>query len=456
MATDASWDLVVIGAGTAGMVAARTAVRLGARTLLVESERPGGDCLWTGCVPSKALIAAASAAYMAQASAFLGVSGRVVVDFAAVMRHVHDSIARIAPTDSVDTLERAGVRVLTGRARFMDASTLRVDDQRIEFGRAVIATGASARLPPILGLDPQSVLTTETFWGLDRMPARLLVIGGGPVGCELAQAMARLGSRVTLVQRAPRLLSAEDPRASLIVLNALETDGVRVLLAAEVTAFDADAAVVRLPGGGTERIGFDRVLAATGRAPRTAGFGLADAGVETDADGAVVTDAQLRTSHPSIWAAGDVTALPKFTHTASANGEIAATNAVTGSALEVDPVVARVTYTSPEVASVGSLSATAWFDHADVDRAIVDGETAGFTSLAIDGAGVVRGATIVGPRAGETLGELALAVRLGLTTEQLARTTHAYPGYGYAVRKLALTDVRARTTPRSRELRRHD
>ena len=443
-ATDAAWDLVVIGAGTAGMVAAQTAVRLGARTLLIEADRPGGDCLWTGCVPSKALIAAAGAAHAARASAALGVSGRVEVDFAAVMRHVHGAIARIAPTDSVEALEQSGVRVLTGRARFADASTLSVDGRRIAFGRAVIATGASARLPSIFGLDPQSVLTTETLWSLDRMPERLLVIGGGPVGCELAQAMARLGSRVTLVQRAARLLPAEDPRASAIVLHALETDGVCVFLGAEVTAFDVDAAVVRLPGGGTERIGFDRVLAATGRAPRTAGLGLTDAGVVTDADGAVATDAQLRTSHPFIWAAGDVTGLPKFTHTASANGEIAATNAVTGSALEVDPVLARVTYTSPEVASVGSLSATATLDHGDLDRAIVDGQTAGFTSLAIDGAGIVRGATIVGPRAGETLGELALAVRLGLTTEQLARTTHAYPGYGYAVRKLALADVRAR------------
>ena len=448
MATDAAWDLVVIGAGTAGMVAARTAVRLGARTLLVESERPGGDCLWTGCVPSKALIAAAAAAHTAQASAILGVSGRVDIDFPAVMRHVHDSIARIAPNDSVDSLERSGVEILTGRASFTDISTLRVDDRRIAFGRAVIATGASARLPSIRGPRPHSLLTTETFWGLDRMPERLLVIGGGPVGCELAQAMARLGSRVTLVQRAPRLLPTEHERASAVVLGALETDGVRVLLGAEVIAFTEDAAEVLLPGGGAEHIGFERVLAATGRSPRTAGLGLALAGVETDTDGAVVTDAQLRTSHPSIWAAGDVTALPKFTHTASANGEIAAMNAVTGSALDVDPVVARVTYTSPEVASVGVISATSWFDHSDLDRAIVDGETAGFTSLAINDAGILRGATIVGPRAGETLGELALAVRLGLTTEQLARTTHAYPGYGYAVRKLALADMRSRT-PRS-------
>lgn len=502
-ATDArAVDLVVIGAGTAGIVAARTAVRLGVRPLLVAADTPGGDCLFTGCVPSKALIAAASEVHAARTTRFFGVSARDVgvghsgaspdggpgdsradarcahdspgsatgaVDFAAVMRHVHGAIAAIAPSDSAETLERGGIEVLRGEARFTGPASLDVSGVFVSFGRAIVCTGAAPRSFP-------GALTSDTFWGLTALPERLLIIGGGPVGCEIAGAMARLGSAVTLVQRGLRLLPGEDSRASAILLRSLGADGVRVLLDAEVLTLDRDAdglsgvAQVRarsVGGGAAEIFRFDAALAATGREPRIVGLDFALAGVETDAAGAILTDPHLRTTNPRVWAAGDVTSLPRFTHTASANAELAVTNALGSARSVVDPVVARVTYTSPEVASVGEttevggLTGTAGtadpaiasqahirrvltFEHCDLDRAIVDGQSAGFTSIVVDGVGVILGATIVGPRAGETLGELALAVRLRLTTDDLAATTHAYPGYGYAVRKLALQDVRAR------------
>jgi pyruvate/2-oxoglutarate dehydrogenase complex dihydrolipoamide dehydrogenase (E3) component len=447
------WDLLVVGGGTAGMVAARTAASLGARVLLTERDRTGGDCLWTGCVPSKAMLAAAAAAAHARDAARLGVDvGPVGVDFARVREHVRTAVATIAPVDSPAALRRAGVTVLAGDTELTGPDRARTGDREVTFRAAVLAPGAAPLLPPVPGLAGADPLTSETVWDLTGLPGRLLVLGGGPIGCELGQAFARLGARVTLVDAADRLLPADDAEAAGIVAAALRRDGVDVRTGAGVTEVHGSAGGgrARLADGGT--VEFDRVLVAVGRRSRTAGLGCAAAGVELAGDGSVVVDDALRTSNPRIWAAGDVTGHPRFTHTAGVHGSLAAGNAVLGLRRRVDPVVPRVTYTDPEVAAVGVAPADAAgagltvrrIPHADLDRAVAEGRTDGFTTVVHDRKGRLRGATVVGPRAGETLGELTLAVRRGLTTRDLAGTTHAYPTYNDGVWNSAVADVRGR------------
>lgn len=337
------WDLLVIGAGSAGLVGARTAAALGARVLLVEAERFGGECLHTGCVPSKALIAAAATAHAARHGASVGVhAGEVRVDFAAVMAHVREAIRRIEPVDSPEALASDGVHTLAGRVRFEGPRSAVVDGRRIEFRDALIATGSAPVLPTTEGATRIDMLTNETFWDLDELPARLLIVGGGAIGCELAQAMARLGSTVTLVHRGARLLPKEDAAASAVVLAALRADGVDVHLDTEVTAFASDGTESAPARSGTARlrggveIPFDRMLAALGRHVEADSLGLDAAGVRRDENGAVAVDRSLRTSNPRVRAAGDATPLPRFTHTAGMYGSVAATNAVLGLSRKID------------------------------------------------------------------------------------------------------------------------
>lgn len=437
-----AFDLVVIGGGTAGIVAARTAAGFGASVLLVERDRTGGDCLWTGCVPSKALLAAAHAAAQARSAARLGVhTGEVRVDFGEVMAHVHSAVAAVEPDDSPATLEAAGVRVVIGLANFIGPDTLTVDNHQVRFRQAVIATGAQPKAPE--GLAGVRTWTSETLWGMTEQPQRLLVVGGGPVGCELGQAFARLGSGVILVQRGPRLLPAEDPDAAAAVTDALRVDGVDVRLATSVTAV-ADGVATLADG---TAVAVTDVLVAAGRAPRTEDLGLEMVGVELDERGFVFVDKTLRTTNSRIWAAGDVTAVSRFTHTAGVHGSTAASNAVLGLRRKVDDsAVPRVTFTQPEVAAVGKRhgSTVHTVNHTHTDRAIAEGDTAGFARLVLDRRGRVVGATVVGPRAGETLAELTLAVRTGAPARTLAATTHPYPTWGDAVWTGAVAQVQDR------------
>lgn len=439
------WDLVVVGAGSAGLVAAKSAAVLGAHVLLVEAGEFGGECLHTGCVPSKALIAAAHAAHSARTAERFGVDAGVVrVDFARVMAHVRHAIATIQPVDSPEALARAGVHTLIGRARFDGDDAVIVDGHRIGFRDAVIATGSAPILPDVPGLSEVEVLTNESFWGIDALPSRLLIAGGGAVGCELAQAMARLGSEVTLVHRGSRLLPREETAVSAIVLAALRSDGVDVRLGTTVCELRGEDE--RSPGGtarlddGTE-VHFDRMLAALGRRAVTDGLGLDAVRVGLDDQGAIAVDTALRTSNPRIRAAGDVTPLPRFTHTAGVFGSTAATNAVLGLSRTADlEVVPRVTFTAPEIAAVGISPDDAPAqglrvlvqDHAEVDRAIAEGDTSGRTTVVVDRKGRIRGVSIVGPRAGESLAEYTTAMRAGLTATGVATTTHAYPTYSDA------------------------
>ena len=443
------WDLVVVGAGSAGLVGARTAAALGARVLLIEASGFGGECLYTGCVPSKALIAAADAAHDARAAARLGVhAGEVRVDFPAVMAHVKQAIAEIEPVDSPETLAKTGVHTLRGRARFDGHRSVVVEGVGIRFRDALIATGSSPIVPPRI----DDVLTNETLWDLTELPETLMVIGAGAVGCEIAQAMARLGSRVTLVHRGERVLPKEDPAASALVMAALRADGVevRVGTTVETAEHTGGRTHARLSDGTT--VIADRVLAALGRRVDTTGLGLDAAGVEVDDSGAIRVDRTLATSNPRIRAAGDATPLPRFTHTAGMFASVAATNAVLGLTrrIRLDDVP-RVTFTSPEVAAVGVSTAVGESaglrvvetGHDDLDRAIAENLTAGFTRLAVDRKGRVVGATIVGPRAGESLGELSTAVSLGLTVRALAGVMHAYPTYSDAGWNAAVRDAQS-------------
>ena len=448
---DEPWDLLVVGGGTAGIVGAKTAARLGARVLLVERERTGGDCLWTGCVPSKALLAAAGVAASARAGHKFGIGvAEVSVDFAKVMDHVRASIQHIAPVDSIEALEKASVSVRTANARFTGPDSVEIDGTPVGFRQALVATGAAPAVPPIPGLGEVDFLTSETVWGLSELPAELVVLGGGSIGCELGQAFARLGSRVSVVEGAPRILPREDPLAAAELARALVDDGVELHTGsgvARVEPLRLGSGVLHLDSG--QQVPFSRLLVAVGRAPRTRGIGLAAAVVEVDDRGFVVVDDLLRTTNPRIWAAGDLTGHPQFTHTAGVHASLAASNAILGVRRKVDlTAVPRVTFTDPEVAAVGletdrvpaGLRTVDW-SHSHVDRAVAEGAFGGFARLVIDKRGHVLGATVVGPRAGETLGELTLAITRGLTTRDLAGVTHAYPTYNDGPWNAAISDV---------------
>lgn len=446
------WDLVVVGGGTAGIVAAKTAARLGASTLLIERHRTGGDCLWTGCVPSKALLAVAGAAAMARDAASLGIrTGQVEVDFADAMAHVHSTIAHIAPVDSVEALQADGVDVVSGDARFVGPAAVRVHGRDVAFRRAVLATGATPAVPPIPGLAEAAYLTSDTVWDLTRLPDRLVVLGGGSIGCELGQAFARLGADVTIVEGAARIMPREDNAAAGLVAAALRRDGVRVLTGRGVARVDAaDAAGGRLVLDDDSAVLYGTLVVAVGRSPRTRGLGLESAGIGVDARGFVIVDTHLRTTNPRIWAAGDLTGHPQFTHTAGVHGSLAGSNAILGVRRSVNlTAVPRVTFTHPEVAAVGlptdpvpdGLRLRQW-SNTHVDRAVAEGDADGFTRLVVDKRGRILGATVVGPRAGETLAELTLAVKHGLRTRDLAAAIHPYPTYGDGPWNAALSDVR--------------
>lgn len=456
-----AWDLIVVGGGSAGLVSAYTAAELGARVALVERHRTGGDCLWTGCVPSKALLSAAGALATARRAQSFASVGEPDVDFSAVMRHVRSAITTIEPVDSVEALEAAGVTVLLGEATFTGPSAVSVDGAVNQFRQAMVATGAAPMIPDIPGLADVEPLTSQTLWDIDRLPCRLLVIGAGPVGCEMAQAFARLGSAVTLVETADRLLPREDPDASALVTAALRRDGVDVRLSRRIVEVVGEASgrssgkVLLVGGPIAETVGFDTVLVATGRLARTSGMGLDRAGVTLTSDGAVDVDRHLRTSNPRIWAAGDVTPFPHLTHLASQHAGLATLNALLGLRRAVDSTaVPRVVYTDPEVASVGEPTwsstpgahpPTATRHHDHVDRAVAEGSTDGFSRLALSPRGArIVGATLVGPRAGESIAELTLAVRRRMRVTDLAATIHAYPTYADGPYNAAVDEVRRR------------
>ncbi|MBH0116798.1 FAD-dependent oxidoreductase [Salinibacterium sp. NG253] len=451
----AQWDLIVIGSGSAGIVASKTAARFGARVLMVERHRLGGDCLWTGCVPSKSLIATAHAAHVMRTSERFGITAdNITIDFARAMGHVKDAIATIEPHDSAEAFAEFGIEVIHGDAHFTGRHSLEIDGTRHTFVQAVIATGTEPRLPKFAGTDSIEMLTSDSIWELDELPPRLVVLGGGAIASELGQAMARLGSAVTIVNRRDRILPTEDERSSSILQTTFGGDGITVLngrSATEVIPTDGLAGELVLDDG--TRVPFDRLLAAIGRSTRVGTLAPEAAGVNITAEGFIDVDASLRSSNPHIWSAGDAAGLPKFSHIAGVSGSIAGTNAALGLRRKFnDQLVPRVTFTSPEIAAVGITAADAvpgkhrvyTGEHLSTDRAIAEGEEEGFAQIVVDTRGRVLGGTIVGPRAGESLGELTLAVSAKLSTSALASATHAYPTFSDALWNAAIADVQFR------------
>jgi pyruvate/2-oxoglutarate dehydrogenase complex dihydrolipoamide dehydrogenase (E3) component len=457
------YNLVVIGAGTAGLVSAAGAAGLGARVALIERDLMGGDCLNVGCVPSKALIRAARAVADARAAGEfgIGVPGPPAVDFAAVMARIRRLRAEISPTDSAARFKGLGVDVYFGQAVFAGRDTVAVDGRTLRFKRAVIATGARAATPPIPGLSVAGYLTNETVFSLIALPRRLAVIGGGPIGCELAQAFARLGARVHVVEMETQLLGREDLDAARLVQQVLVRDGVRLVLGARVERVERGPGgkTLHLQGGGAAYLEVDEILVAVGRAPNVEGLGLEAAGVAYDRTSGVRVDDRLRTTNPRIYAAGDVCTPLKFTHHSDFQARLVIQNALfLGRARASALVVPRCTYTDPEIAHVGLTAQEAAArgtrvrtfvqDLADVDRARLDGETEGFVKAHVaQGSDHIVGATIVARHAGEMLPELTLALTNGIGLGRLARVIHTYPTQAEAIRKLGDAYNRTRLTP---------
>ena len=457
------YHLVVIGAGTGGLVGAAAAAGLGAKVALVERHLMGGDCLNVGCVPSKGIIRAARAwreAARAHAE-FGGPMAEGAGACPAVMARMRRLRAGISRIDGAPRFRDLGVDVFLGAGRFAGPDTVEVDGTLLRFRRAIIATGGRPAVPPIPGLADTGYLTNETVFGLTELPRRFAVIGGGPIGCELAQAFARLGSTVTLVERGPRLLARDDPDAAAIVERAMADDGVAILRNAAVRRAERDGstgALVVERDGIEARVEADAILVAAGRAPNVEGLGLEAAGVGYG-QGGVVVDDRLCTSNPRVFAVGDVSSRLRFTHNSDAQARIAIQNALFfGRARASRLVMPWCTYTSPEVAHVGlhEMDArdgghdvqTLTLPLAEVDRAVLDGESAGFFRVHLKrGTDRILGATLVAEHAGEMIGEIGVAIVNGVGLAGIGRAIHPYPTQAEVFRKAADAWRRGRLTP---------
>ncbi|UOM33460.1 NAD(P)/FAD-dependent oxidoreductase [Acuticoccus sp. I52.16.1] len=443
--SDTLYDICVVGAGSAGLTVAAAAATFGQRVVLVERGKMGGDCLNYGCVPSKALIAAAAHAHAARAGAPFGVHATPQVDYAAVHAHVHGVIAGIAPHDSVERFEGLGVTVIQADARFTGPDVLEAGGRTIRARRFVIATGSSPVVPPIEGLAACDPLTNETLFDLTALPARLAIIGGGPIGCEMAQALQRLGAAVTVVEGAA-LLGREDPDAAAVVREALSAEGVRLIEGTGVAraSREGEEKTLHLADGRT--VTADAVLVAVGRRPNL-DLGLEAAGVAATAKG-ITVDKRLTTSNRRIFAIGDVTGGLQFTHVAGHQASLAVKAIVFRLPVTYDPaLMPRCTYTSPEVAQVGltEAEARAADPKASVwtaplsgnDRARAEGATAGFVKLVLSGRGKLMGATVVAPTAGDIIATYALALAAKVKPATIASFTPAYPTLSEAGKRAA-------------------
>ncbi|PMR75562.1 FAD-dependent oxidoreductase [Billgrantia endophytica] len=460
-------DIVVIGGGSAGLVASYIAAAVKARVVLVERDKLGGDCLNTGCVPSKALIRAARIVTEIRGSQRYGIdAGEPRVDFPTVMRHVHRAIREVEPHDSRDRYEGLGVEVVAGEARLEDPWRVRVvgeDGERLLTTRhVIIASGSRPRMPDLPGLEHVEVLTSDTLWQLATLPSRLVVLGGGSIGCELGQSFARLGSQVSLVEMGSQLLPREDVDTAEALCKRFDGEGLTVWLDTRAIRVDADAG----DGGGhvlvverrnavgeavTERIVFDRLLAAIGRQANVAGMGLESLGVEICPDGTLSVDESLQSVLPNVWACGDVAGPFHLTHAGAHQAWHATVNALFGELKRFRvsySALPAVTYTDPEVARVGLSEKEAQargvdvevtrYELSELDRAITEGLTEGFVKiLTVPGKDRILGATVVGHGAGELLAGYTLAMTHGIGLNKLLGTVHPYPTWSEAVKASA-------------------
>lgn len=466
------YSLVVIGGGTAGLVAAHAAAALGAKVALIERELLGGDCLNVGCVPSKAIIRSARLyAEMRNAEQYgAQIPADIRVEFAAVMVRMRGIRARISRADSVRRLIAAGVDVFFGQARFTGTDALTVEGLKLRFRKAVIATGSRPDTPSIPGLVEAGFLTNENIFDLTELPRRLLVIGGGPLGCELAQAFSRFGAQTTIAQDWPMFLPREERDAAQILSDSFARDGIEVRLntkAVKVCVENGEKHVDLVSDDYKSTVAVDAILTGTGRVPNIEGLNLGAAGVDCDPRHGICVDDFLRTSNRRIYAAGDVCLEHKFTHTADASARIVVQNALFLGRQRLSALtIPWCTYTDPAIAHVGlyvrqargrNLSVkTFTVPLHDVDRAITDSEETGFVKIHVrEGTDRILGATIVARHAGDMINEISLAMVAGIGLRTLARVIHAYPTQADAIRKAADAYNRTRLTPLIQSLLRH-
>ena len=459
------YNIVVIGAGTAGLVTAAVSAGLGARVALIERHLMGGDCLNVGCVPSKGVIRAARAWAAAANGADFGLRlpASVQHDFGAAMERMRRLRARISQTDSAHRYKNLGVAVFIGEGRFTGPDTIKVDGATLTFRRAVICTGARAVSPPIPGLQETGCLTSETVFSLTELPRRLAIVGAGPIGCELAQTFARFGSKVTLLERIDHILPREDLDAAAVVQNRMARDGVRFAFGATITRAarrNREKVLTYSCDGRACELVVDEILVGVGRAPNVEGLGLETAGVKYDKTG-VKVDTRLRTSNPNIYAAGDICFAFKFTHTADAMGKIVVQNALfphplgLGTASTDSLIIPWCTYTEPEIAHVGMHARDAEAagievetftqNLNEVDRAILDGEDEGFARVHVKkGTDRILGATIVSANAGNMISEVSVAMKARVGLGTIGGTIHPYPTQADVLRRVANVMRKAR------------
>lgn len=440
------YDLIVIGGGSAGLTAAGFAAQIGAK-VLIAAEQLGGDCTWTGCIPSKALIRIARIAHEQRNAASVGIgTAAFKVDFPRVMAEVHAAIARVYSYEAPEALAKRGIEVAIGPVRFVNADTIQVGERRIGAKHFVVCAGAEPEVPPIPGLAGVAYLTHESIFDLQQLPAQLIVIGAGPTGIELAQAFARLGSIVTVIEQRSSVLPDADPDAAATIQRCLESEGVTVRTSAAVTGIALVEGRMAVETRASQLTG-DALFLATGRRPRIATLELDRAGIEVR-EGRVSVDKNLRTTNPHVYAAGDVTGGFQFTHYAGWQGYVAARNALLPGAEEgLRANIPWAVFTDPEIAQAGLTESQAQaqstgvkvhrLDLGRVDRAQTEDAREGFLKLITDAKGKLLGATTVSRSAGETINELALAIDRGLSVSDLASTIHAYPTFGFAIQQLA-------------------
>ena len=452
--TGETFDAVVIGAGAAGLVTASGAALLGARVALIEKHRFGGECLWTGCVPSKALIRTAQTLSDARRGDLLGLPAtELAFDFQQVMQSMREIIARIQPHDDPETIQKKGVTTLQGTARILGPGRVAVDDQELASKRIVIATGSRPTVPPIANLKETGFLTHESALELDEQPRRLIVLGGGPIGLEFAQIFNRLGSEVTVVELLDGILPREDAEMSDRLRRILEAEGIRFLLGHKAVAAarldEGREITVQGPDGAETRISGDEILVATGMRPVTRDLGLETVGVELDKNGAVLVDAKMKTTAPGIWAAGDVTGKLLFTHVADYQARLIVRNMFFPFRARADySRVPWATYTDPTLAHVGLTESEARQRHGDrigvyrfqfddLDRAITDRAAQGLVKLVTDARGRLLGGHVLGSHADSVIHEVALAMHAGVKIGGLSQMVHAYPTWSEGVRRAA-------------------
>jgi pyruvate/2-oxoglutarate dehydrogenase complex dihydrolipoamide dehydrogenase (E3) component len=462
------YDVTVIGAGAAGLVTASGAAYLGARAALIEKDRFGGECLWTGCVPSKALVRSAQTLHDARHADAVGLHAtEIEFDFADVMRSMRDVIARIQPHDDPKTIEGRGVTTLQGTAEILGPGRIAVDGEELATKRIVIATGSRPVIPPVAGLEQAGYLTHESILELDRRPRRLIVLGAGPVGLEFSQIFNRLGSEVTVVELADSILPREDVEMSGALREILESEGIRFTLSHKAVAASRTESGVELvlegPGGSNARVSGDHILVAAGMRPFTGSLGLENAGVELDQRGAVKVDSKMRTSAPRIWAAGDVTGVLFFTHVADYQARLIVRNMFFPLRARADySRVPWATYVDPALARVGLTEAEARERHGDklgvyryrfddLDRAITDRAARGLVKIVTNARGRIVGGHILGSGSDALIHQVAMAMRAGIKIGGLSQMIHAYPtwpeglkrtGDAYYREKLAASRIR--------------